>query len=314
MKLSEFLKQANWLMIVYLSVVHIAGSVGAWYFTSSMWQTLVWFAVAYFWGGVGITGGAHRLWAHRSYSAHWIVRLFFMIGNSQASQGTIFHWVRDHRLHHKFSETSSDPHNANRGFFFSHMGWLMVKKDQAVIEAGKKIPMGDLLQDPFVTFQKKVDPWWNLTWCFVFPAVVPIYFWQENAAVAFFVCSALRYICILHATWTVNSIAHAWGYRPYDGTIKPRENFWVALWALGEGWHNWHHKYPYDYATSEFGAWINLNPTKIFIDICAFFGLVWDRKRALDAWRLAKGKLEENAKAINNVTEAAVQLQSTTNY
>ncbi|CAN0547966.1 unnamed protein product, partial [Laminaria digitata] len=82
--------------------------------------------------GVGITGGVHRLWAHRSYDAHWSVRVFMMLINSMANQGSIYHWSRDHRVHHKHSETDADPHNAKRGFFFAHMGWLYVKKHPAV--------------------------------------------------------------------------------------------------------------------------------------------------------------------------------------
>jgi len=315
MKFSEFLKVANWPMVVYLILVHITAFLGLMSLTSVMWQTLVWSVICYIYSGIGITGGAHRLWAHRSYSAHWIVRVILMLGNSMASQGSIYHWSRDHRTHHKYSETASDPHNATRGFFYSHMGWLMVKKDKAVLEAGRKIPMEDLKADPVVMFQQKLDPWWNLFWCFAVPAILPAYLWGESMYLAFLVAGALRYSCILHATWTVNSIAHSIGYRPYDPTINPRENFWVATWALGEGWHNWHHKYPYDYSTSEFGCLKNLNPTKVFIDTCAFFGLVWDRKRALEAWKIAKAKLEEQSKStMKNVTDAASSLQSTANY
>jgi len=299
---------------VYLALVHIAAFMGLLYFPSVSWSTTIWFVIGYVIGGIGITGGAHRLWAHRSYSAHWTLRAVLMIANSMASQGTIFHWSRDHRLHHKYSETPSDPHNAQRGFFYSHMGWLMVKKDPLVIAAGKTIPMDDLLKDPVVMFQKKLDPWWNLFWALAFPALLPAYFWDENLLTAFYVCGALRYVCILHATWTVNSIAHSFGERPYDPTINPRQNFLVAAWALGEGWHNWHHKYPYDYATSEFGCLKNLNPTKVFIDTCAFFGLVWDRKRALGAWQRAKASMEENKGTFKNVTDAASSLQTTANY
>jgi len=214
-------------MVIYLSSVHLAGMVSLTYIPSMTWSTAVWVFIAYLFGGVGITGGAHRLWAHRSYSAHWIVRSILMLANSTASQGSIYHWARDHRLHHKFSETPSDPHNAQRGFFYAHMGWLLVKKDQLVIDAGRKIPMDDLEKDPIVMFQKKLDPFWNLFWCFVFPALVPILCWGEDATVSFFICSILRYICLLHATWTVNSLAHTYGYRPYDPTINPRQKiFW----------------------------------------------------------------------------------------
>lgn len=84
---------------------------------------------------LGITAGAHRLWAHKSYSATLPLRIFLMLMNSGILffykgmfQGSIFHWARDHRIHHKYSDTPLDPHNINKGFFFAHCGWLLVNK------------------------------------------------------------------------------------------------------------------------------------------------------------------------------------------
>ena len=106
-----------------------------------------------------ITAGVHRLWSHRSYDATFFMKFVLMIFNTIANQGSIWHWVRDHRVHHKFSETDADPHNAKRGFFFAHMGWLFVKKHPRVIEAGKKLNFDDLSNDWCVLIQKKLDPW-----------------------------------------------------------------------------------------------------------------------------------------------------------
>ena len=114
----------------------------------------------------------HRLWAHRSYDAHWSVRVFMMLINSMANQGSIYHWSRDHRVHHKYSETDADPHNAKRGFFFAHMGWLYVKKHPEVIKAGRTLSYADLEADPIVMFQDSMDPWFALFMCFVLPAMV----------------------------------------------------------------------------------------------------------------------------------------------
>ena len=179
---------------------------------------------------------------------------------------------------------------AKRGFFFSHMGWLLVKKDPKVIEAGKKLDMSDLDRDPVVHFQKCLDPWFSLFMCFVFPSIIASYGWNESIWVSYLVAGVLRYVFILHSTWLVNSAAHLWGSHPYDPTINPAENRFVAVISGGEGWHNWHHTYPYDYAASELGSDSHYNPTKMFIDVCAFFGLVKDRKRALNAWSILKEK------------------------
>jgi len=105
-----------------------------------------------------------------------------------------------------------------------------------------------------------------------------------------FVPGALRYVYVLHMTWFVNSAAHLWGERPYDASSNPAENPLVSIAAIGEGWHNWHHKYPFDYAASELGVLRQFNPTKLVIDACAAVGAVTDRKRATAMWNREKAK------------------------
>ena len=113
--------------------------------------------------------------------------------------------------------------------------------------------------------------------CFIFPMVVPWYFWGESAWNAYFICSVFRYIAILNVTWCVNSWAHMYGNKPYDQTINPAENVFVAFGAVGEGFHNYHHTFPYDYSASEYGWRINLST--LFIDFMAVIGQAYDRKK-----------------------------------
>jgi len=244
--------------------------------------------------GFGITVGVHRLWSHRSYEAALPARIFLMLCNSIANQGSIYHWSRDHRVHHKFSETDADPHNATRGFFYAHMGWLFVKKHPAVVEAGRKMDFTDLKDDPVVAFQKKFDPWFALFMCYVMPAQVAHYFWGEDFWTAFFVAGGLRYVIVLHFTWLVNSAAHLMGDHPYDVLSYPAENPFVSWCSVGEGWHNWHHKYPFDYAASEFGISSQFNPSKLFIDLMAAVGLVWGRKRGTAAWTMGRARRDRD--------------------
>lgn len=174
------------------------------------------------------------------------------------------------------------------------MGWLLIKKDPAVIEAGKQLNYDDLLADPLVRFQKKYDPWFALFCCFVLPALVPM-LWGENFWNGYWTAGALRYVFVLHATWCVNSVAHLWGDRPYDKESLPAENLFVSIIAVGEGWHNWHHKFPYDYATSEKGCLEQYNPTKFIIDCMYHLGMAHDRKRAKGAWNKMKANQEHAA-------------------
>eukprot|EP00929_Paragymnodinium_shiwhaense_P049813 TRINITY_DN2511_c0_g2_i1.p1 TRINITY_DN2511_c0_g2~~TRINITY_DN2511_c0_g2_i1.p1 ORF type:complete len:694 (+),score=146.69 TRINITY_DN2511_c0_g2_i1:185-2266(+) len=295
----------NWPMIIYLGGSHLAAFYAAaviLFFRGAcplfgrespvMARTYALGLVTYAISGWGITAGAHRLWAHRSYKAGTPLKVFLMLANSIANQGSIYHWSRDHRVHHLYSDTIADPHDANRGFWFSHVGWLMYKKHPAVFEAGKKVNMDDLKADPFVMFQKRADPFWNLLWCFAMPAFMALYL-GDTMWNGFLVAGVLRYCLVLNATWAVNSVVHAWGTKPYNASHLTTENGWVSIFAMGEGWHNWHHAFSWDYAAAEMGAQYQWNPTKVFIDVMAIFGLAWDRKRALGVWEQRKQRWEE---------------------
>ncbi|KAL8446148.1 hypothetical protein Emag_004834 [Eimeria magna] len=205
-------------------------------------------------------------------------------------------YSRDHRVHHKRSDKEGDPYNASRGFFYSHVGWLLLKKPAAVIEAGKQLNFDDLLADPFVMLQHRLDPWWNQIWCFVVPALYAHYKYNDFWT-GFFVLGCLRWCICLHATWTVNSTAHIWGDRRYNVEGNPCESCFTSLVAVGEGWHDWHHRYPYDYAAAEGGVWEQFNPSKLLIDTAARFGLAWDRRRATTAWQMVKQEREQQSAA-----------------
>ncbi|KAJ6661697.1 hypothetical protein lerEdw1_013219 [Lerista edwardsae] len=266
-----------WRNIILMCLLHISAIYALPLIPAAKLITLAWASLCFVLCGLGVTAGAHRLWSHRSYKASLPLRIFLAVVNSMSFQNSIYEWARDHRAHHKFSETDADPHNASRGFFFSHIGWLLVRKHPDVIEKGRKLDLSDLKADKVVMFQKRHYKLSVVIMCFIFPAVVPWYFWGESFFNSFLIASILRYTLILNATWLVNSAAHMFGNRPYDQHINPRENHFVVLGALGEGFHNYHHTFPFDYATSEFG-W-RLNVTTAFIDAMCYLGLASDRKR-----------------------------------
>jgi stearoyl-CoA desaturase (delta-9 desaturase) len=205
-----------------------------------------------------------------------------MIWTSITNQGTIYHWARDHIVHHKYSDTTADPHNINNGFFFAHVGWLLYEKHSDVIQAGKAINDKYLLDDPVVTFQKQNAWWWMPLWCYLFPTMYGIVFLHMPAVDAFCILAVLRWVLSMHATWCVNSVAHTFGYKPYDTDMKPTENTFTNIVAVGEGSHNWHHKYPNDYAASEYDMLTTgkvFNPSKCIIDLMYCCGQVYDLKR-----------------------------------
>ncbi|XP_032720016.1 stearoyl-CoA desaturase 5 [Lontra canadensis] len=114
--------------------------------------------------------------------------------------------------------------------------------------------------------------------CFAVPTTVPWCFWGESLWNSYFLASILCYTISLNATWLVNSVAHMYGNRPYDKHISPWQNLLITLGTIGEGFHNYHHTFPFDYSASEFS--LNFNPTTWFIDLMCWLELATDRKRA----------------------------------
>jgi len=273
----EFEQPLVWRNILIMLFLHLGCIYGIFRAQEAKWQTWLLFVAYYLFSGLGVTAGAHRLYCHRSYKAATPIKVMLMLFNCISFQNDLLVWCRDHRVHHRFSETTADPHNAKRGFFFAHIGWLLMKKHPDVKEKGKSVDISDLLNDPVVQFQHKHFLLLGLIFSALIPLIVPCYFWKEKAVVSFFLCVNIRYVLSLHATWLVNSAAHLWGKRPYDKSMNPAENAFVAISAIGEGFHNYHHAFPHDYSTSEHGPYFNM--TTCFIDFWAVLGLVSDRRK-----------------------------------
>ena len=148
-------RQIVWLNVYLIAALHLMALYGLLLIPSAKPWTWFWSVLLFLWGGMGVTVGAHRLWTHRTYKATWPLKVYLMIMNCFAAQNDIFEWARDHRVHHKYSETDADPHNAKRGFFFSHVGWLMLKKHPDVIKKGEQLDLSDLYEDKIVMFQRR---------------------------------------------------------------------------------------------------------------------------------------------------------------
>ncbi|KAJ1521046.1 hypothetical protein ONE63_002757 [Megalurothrips usitatus] len=274
----EYRRRIVWANVAALAGLHAAAAYGVCRVHHAHVLTHLWAVALIGWTGLATTAGAHRLFTHRSYKAAPALRLLLLVGQTMVSENCLWTWVRDHRQHHKHSETNADPHNANRGFFFAHMGWLMVRKHPDVIAAGRGVDMSDMDADWMVATQRK---YYFALWVplgLVLPVGLPVLLWAETWPNAVLVAFFIRMTVTLHGTWLVNSWAHLYGTRPYDRTIGPVESSLVSLCSLGEGWHNYHHAFPWDYRASEFGQ--HLSVTTAVLDALAALGLVYDRKAA----------------------------------
>ncbi|XP_077968430.1 stearoyl-CoA desaturase 5-like [Styela clava] len=286
-----------WSRVIYVSLFHIVALYALTISHNFHMKTVLLGLVTYLVGGFGLAAGAHRLWSHRSYQAKLPLRIFLATGSCIAWQAPILYWCREHRTHHKCSETDGDPHNAKRGFFFSHLGCHLIKKHPDVIKNGKTVPLDDLLNDPVVIWQNKVFLPASILLCIVLPTLIPYLCWDENLWYSL-CCSVLRYVISLHAGFSVNSFAHLYGDRPYDVTINPAENKIVSFFAMGEGFHNYHHTFPQDYRTSEFRfSLLNLNT--LFIDLMAMIGQAYNRTTTPERIVEARQKRTGNLSLLN---------------
>ncbi|KAH0568534.1 acyl-CoA Delta-9 desaturase-like [Cotesia glomerata] len=272
----EFETKILWSNAIFIIIIHALGL----YFTITFPYLnhkilTVWVIVVGFMSGIGVTGGVHRLWTHRAYKANVPLRIILAILYYTAGQNRIYNWVRDHRVHHKYTDTPADPHDTNRGFWFSHVGWLMMKKRPEVRKCGKEIDMSDVLNDPVVQFFDGNYLLLNTLFTFVVPTLIPYYFFDQSLKWSFISQGLIRYPMVLNATWAVNSFAHMFGYRTYDKSITPAENMWVSFVAGGEGSHSFHHVFPWDYKTSEFKS-VFFNATTCWIDMFAQIGWAYD--------------------------------------
>lgn len=218
-------------------------------------------ALAFRWGGVsagilpmtlafyvltvaGITVGYHRLFTHRAFRAATPVKLLLGILGSMAAQGPVIFWAVEHRKHHRSSDHDGDPHSPHpRGFLHAHLSW-MISSDFDIVEWAR---LGrDLIQDRHSAWINQSYPLW-LGLGIALPSAIG---YALTASARGAIEGALwggfvRILLVHHATWSVNSICHLFGRRRYATPDESRNNGWVALLTLGEGWHNNHHAFPY---------------------------------------------------------------------
>ncbi|CAH1389148.1 unnamed protein product [Nezara viridula] len=279
----------RWRNVGILTFIHVGALIGAHLMAKeAKWQTIIWTIFLYEISAIGIVAGQHRLWTHNSYKVKMPLELLLAFFATVAAETSIYNWARDHRVHHKYTDTDADPHNATRGFFYSHIGWLLYKKNPLVIEKGKTIFLDDLHANPIVMSQHRYYYRIAIPLSMII-TLVPMYFWEETLMSSFFVGVMLRYCFTIHMTFLINSAAHMFGTRPYDKNINPTENWLVSLGNIGDGWHNFHHAFPWDYRSAELGGF-RFNLAALFIELMAKLGQAYDLKTASPHIVLARQK------------------------
>jgi len=217
---------------------------------------------------ISITAGYHRLWSHRAYEAHWITRLIFAIGGTFATQNSILHWASDHRIHHRYVDNDlKDPYSAKKGFWYSHMGWML--RDYETNPNTDYSNCQDLKKDPIVMFQHRHYLALVLAANFGIPLLLGL--WHGDIVGMLLLAGVARLVIAHHFTFFINSLAHIWGNQPYSNKNTSKDNGFLAFITMGEGYHNYHHSFQRDYRNGI--LWWQFDPTKWLIRSLSYFKL-----------------------------------------
>ncbi|PCH38512.1 delta 9-fatty acid desaturase protein [Wolfiporia cocos MD-104 SS10] len=291
---SNWWNELNRLTLAILTITPAISIYGA-FNVKLCRETAVLSVVYYFITGLGITAGYHRLWSHRSYNASKPLQYFLAMAGAGAVQGSIRWWCRGHRAHHRYTDTELDPYDANKGFLWSHVGWMIVKPRRKPGTAD----VSDLTKDPVVRWQHCWYVYLILAMGFLLPTVVAGLGWSDWRG-GFFFAGAARLCFVHHSTFCVNSLAHWLGEKPFDDKHTPRDHVITALVTVGEGYHNFHHQFPMDYRNAI--KWYQYDPTKWFIWACHKAGLASHLKTFPDN-EVRKGQLTMQLKHLRETQE-----------
>ena len=257
-------------ILVFSSTLLAAVILVPWYEISYGFDAFVIIAavISLFFCGMSITAGYHRLWSHKTYQAHWSVRLLFAIGGAFAMQNSALHWSSDHRVHHKFvDDNDKDPYSAKKGFWYSHIGWMLRHYHKDTYHDYSNCR--DLQKDPIVVWQHKHYLVLTLLTNFGFAALVG---WMSGQMLASFIAVGVtRLVLSHHFTFFINSWAHMWGSQPYTDKNTAKDNALLAVFTHGEGYHNYHHIFEMDYRNGI--KWYHYDPTKWLIKALSLVGL-----------------------------------------
>ncbi|RYD73258.1 MAG: acyl-CoA desaturase [Verrucomicrobiaceae bacterium] len=250
------------------------------------WFQIGMFLVLFTFSSMSITLGYHRLFSHRAFSAHWLIRFLTLLFGSGAFENSALMWASEHRRHHKHVDHDDDPYDISKGFFYAHIGWLLFKLKPS--PPFDNVP--DMKKDPLVMWQHRNVYLMGFLVGFVLPTVLG-YFWNGAAGAmgGFLIGGVARVVCVQHTTFFINSACHTFGKRPYSTRCTARDSFFLALFTFGEGYHNYHHEFQHDYRNGV-KPW-QFDPTKWVIWTLNKLGMANDLRRVpAEKIRLAEEK------------------------
>ena len=264
----------DWVNISFLTLTPVIGVVGTALYTMragfSLWMPIL-TVVMYALVGMSICAGYHRFFSHKSYEASAPVQFFFAIFGAMAAQNSILWWSSGHRVHHSYVDKDWDPYSIKRGFWWAHVLWIFYKNEErdGTFENSK-----DLLKNPIVMWQHRWHKVILIVGGFGIPTLIGAMFGDPIAGLLW--GGFLRLTIVHQTTFFVNSLAHTLGEPTYNAEVSARDNWFVAMLTLGEGYHSFHHRFPADFRNGI--QWYHWDPAKWFIRGLRYVGLASELK------------------------------------
>lgn len=304
------------LILLNILVFLITGGIALfwvpveWYLNSFDWVEVTACIVLIYFSGMSITAGYHRLWSHKTYDAHPFVKVVLAIGGAMALQNSILHWSSDHRIHHKHvDDNDKDPYSAKMGFWYSHIGWML--REYQAMRYRDYSNCKDLQKDKVVMWQHNNYLAISMGANFGIPIALGLL--NGDVLGMLLLAGVFRLVFVHHVTFFINSLAHIWGRQPYTDKNTARDNDILAFFTFGEGYHNFHHIFEYDYRNGI--KWWQFDPTKWLIRALSFVGLTKNLRRCPEE-RIEKAKLamqlqraQEKCSRLKNSEELLQTLQ-----
>jgi len=284
----------RWLVLAVLGLpILVCLTIVPWYgftygYSLAEWA---WFLALLTFCEMSITAGYHRLWSHSAYKAHPVLRFIFALGGACALQNDCLTWAADHRRHHLHADDNDkDPYSARKGFWYAHFEW-MIRDYPSTREDLSNVK--DLLKDPILVWQRKH----YLALVLLMNIGLPILLgWLHGDVWGMLLLAGfLRLVLSQHFTYLINSAAHFWGKQTYDPNQTARDNWVIALFTFGEGYHNYHHTFAWDYRNGV--KWYHYDPTKWLIKLCSWLKLAHGL-RSCSRYRIELTRIEAQYKSV----------------
>lgn len=270
---TRMIKGYNWPIIAFFASTTLGAVIGVplylYHFGISLSEILLtlFFMIA---TGLGITVGYHRYYAHTTFKTNPFVEFLILFFGAAAFEQSALTWASGHRDHHRYVDTELDPYSIKKGFWYAHIGWMTLWLQEPDYRNTK-----DLLKNKMLMHQHYNFVLWSLFAGMIFPVLIGAMMGHALGALVFAVCFRITFV--YHATFCINSVCHTFGKATYDIHATARDHWFVAYLTNGEGYHNFHHRFPNDYRNGV--RWYQWDPSKWAINLLSRIGMARELKQ-----------------------------------